>query len=119
VDASGRSADLGERRIAERGDFLCTTRIPLRGAGSGGHVEAVLVNDQAGRYAIIDELGTGGMGGVYRALDRTTNRTVAFKQLKSSSVGPKRRMFEACSSANITRWPGSNIRASSRSTSMA
>jgi len=36
----------------------------------------------AGRYQIIEELGTGGMGKVYRALDKKLNEEVAFKLIK-------------------------------------
>ena len=51
--------------------------------------------NQSGRYVLMGELGSGGMGAVYRAEDRTQKRIVAFKQLRSVSAGPKRRMFEA------------------------
>jgi tRNA A-37 threonylcarbamoyl transferase component Bud32 len=50
---------------------------------------------QAGRYTLLDEIGSGGMGAVYRAEDRANRRVVAFKQLRSTVAGPKRRMFEA------------------------
>jgi len=37
----------------------------------------------AGRYQIIEELGRGGMGRVYRALDKKLNEEVAFKLIRS------------------------------------
>ena len=36
-----------------------------------------------GRYEILDQIGTGGMSLVYKALDHTLNRNVAIKVLKS------------------------------------
>src|SRR5512135_3518472 len=36
----------------------------------------------AGRYQIVEELGGGGMGKVYRALDKTLNEEVALKLIK-------------------------------------
>jgi Protein kinase domain len=41
-----------------------------------------------GKYAVIDVIGTGGMGIVYRAHDAGLNRTVAIKMLKRADAGP-------------------------------
>jgi hypothetical protein len=41
-----------------------------------------------GKYAVIDVIGSGGMGIVYRAHDAGLNRTVAIKMLKRADVGP-------------------------------
>jgi serine/threonine protein kinase len=47
----------------------------------------------AGRYQIIEELGKGGMGRVYKAMDREINEAIALKVL-SSEISVDKRMIE-------------------------
>jgi len=44
----------------------------------------------AGRYQIIEELGKGGMGKVYRVLDKKLNEEVALKLIKSEIASDKK-----------------------------
>jgi len=44
----------------------------------------------AGRYQIIEELGKGGMGKIYRAIDKKLNEEVALKLIKPEIVSDKK-----------------------------
>jgi len=55
----------------------------------------------ADRYELIEKIGTGGMGVVYRALDTRTQQSVAVKKLKEDISTPD--MIVSCKSGWI--WP--------------
>jgi len=55
-----------------------TAQIPIKGLKRG--------NILAGRYKIIEELGRGGMGNVYRVLDKKINEEIALKLINPAIV---------------------------------
>jgi eukaryotic-like serine/threonine-protein kinase len=48
------------------------------------------MHDQLGQYKILDRIGAGGTGEVYRARDTRTGRTVALKKLRPDPAAPDR-----------------------------
>jgi serine/threonine protein kinase len=57
----------------------------------------------AGRYQIIEELGRGGMGKVYRALDKKLNEEVALKLIKPEIASDKKTLERFSNELKIAR----------------
>ncbi len=69
--------------------------------------------EQVGRYQIVGELGRGGMGIVYRALDPAIGRTIAIKSIRLNELSGdaererlRERLFREAQSAGILSHPG-------------
>src|SRR6187401_2026539 len=84
---------------------MCLERLPgARGLGYAVRVQ--LVGQQLLQFQLLAQLGRGGMGVVYRALDTTLNRQVALKLLPEDVAhdpGRRARFFrEARAAAAVT-----------------
>ncbi|MCP5067255.1 MAG: protein kinase, partial [bacterium] len=79
--------------------------LPPRGAGTGSGFESAGEPSESVRYQIVSELGRGGMGIVYKAIDSVLDRSVAFKvlpdALKDNPQALKNFLREAKSAAKL------------------
>jgi serine/threonine protein kinase/Tfp pilus assembly protein PilF len=66
------------------GDFLAAPIDPGALGHGLGHEPAVVLPERIGPYRILDEIGAGGMGTVYRAVREDFPKTVALKVVRSS-----------------------------------
>lgn len=86
----------GSRSVPEQ-HLHASVRDRLFGEGAGPPV-------QIGRYRLVDQIGAGGMGLVYRAYDESLDRTVALKLLRAeiaTDTGTERLQREARSMARL------------------
>jgi tRNA A-37 threonylcarbamoyl transferase component Bud32 len=67
--------------------------------------EALAPGARVGSYEVIDRLGTGGMGAVYRARDTRLGRTVALKVLRSDDPELLRRLDREARAASALNHP--------------
>jgi serine/threonine protein kinase len=67
--------------------------------------EAIAPGTRVGSYEVLDRLGTGGMGAVYRARDTRLGRTVALKVLRSDDPELLRRLDREARAASALNHP--------------
>ncbi|MGD9159433.1 MAG: serine/threonine-protein kinase [Desulfobacteraceae bacterium] len=106
--------DLSER-IPKLKSAEATTIFGGGGAGHPGDIGATLVNTDTkptlGRYEVIDELGRGAMGVVYKGEDPKIHRTVAIKTVRLTDFDDsmiddmKERFFREAESAGLLTHP--------------
>jgi len=72
---------------------LSFSRGQVEVAKSGLNKSSDPLIQKIGKYVVIDVIGSGGMGIVYRAHDAALNRTVAIKMLKRGDAGDSRSSF--------------------------
>ncbi len=80
--------------------------LDTRAAAAGGGSPPSLPGRPEERYAILNELGRGGMGVVYRAVDARLERDVAIKVLRTTSPEEAARLEQEAKAAATLSHPG-------------
>ncbi len=94
--------DLYQEAIAAQTSSTPADTLAARGTGTAPS----LPNRPEERYAILNELGRGGMGVVYRALDARLERDVAIKVLRTTSPEEAARLEQEAKAAATLNHPG-------------
>ena len=89
----------------------CGTQLILKDELSLSHTETILAPQEelttgsmfAGRYQIIEQLGKGGMGHVYRVLDKRLNEEIALKLIKPEIASDKKTVERFSNELKIAR----------------
>ena len=93
-----------QRRFPELGDELASV-VPSVRPGAGPQTPPEKGERQLGRYVLLEEIGSGSFGTVYKAFDSELGRTVALKVPHRGSLTDARFLREARSAAAL-RHPG-------------
>ncbi len=94
---SGQSVDIADYQTL----FPDLAASRIKHALAGSQADGFRVGAQVGQYKLLEPIGSGGMGAVYRAEHVRMNRMVAFKVLR-----PDLRQSPATSATFRTRSPG-------------
>jgi serine/threonine protein kinase len=60
-----------------------------------------MIAPQIGKYKILEEIGQGGMGTVYRGIDEQTGKVVAIKQFRAEVAVPALIYFKTITSTSF------------------